>query len=95
MVKSLIDDYARYTIQKIVNTAGIRYFLQYNPLALHIVCAQGPHIFKMKIRQIGVKLLSKVIEKYDNVTHNVDEISFYVRKHRYYVLPDSKCRNKV
>ena len=102
-VKTLIEEDARYTVQKMEELSGIHSSsvlkILREGLGLRKICAHlVPHLLTDEQKRSRVRLASQVIEKYINVTCDprcLEEIVTGDETWIYHFQPDSKAKNKV
>ena len=100
-VKTLIEEYARYTVQEIEELSGIHSSsvlkILRERLGLRKICARWvPHLLTDKQKQSRFRLASQVIEKYDKCDpRRLEEIVTGDEAWIYHFQPYSKAKNKV
>ena len=99
-VKTLIEEDAHYTMQKIeelscIHSSSVLKILR-ERLGLRKICARWvPHLLTDKQKQSQVRLASQVIEKYDKCDPcRLEEIVTDDETWIYHFQPDSKAKNK-
>ena len=100
-VKTLIEEDARHTMQKIEELSGIHSSsvlkILRERLGLRKICARWvPYLLTDEQKQSWVRLASQVIEKYDKCDpRHLEEIVTGDETWIYHFQPDSKAKNKV
>ena len=101
IVKKLIEEDARYTVQEIEELSGIHSSsvlkILRERLGLRKICARlVPHLLTDEQKQSRVRLASQVIEKYDKCDpRRLEEMVTGDETWIYHFQPDSKAKNKV
>ena len=100
-VKTLIEEYACYTMQEIEELSGIHSSsvlkILRERLRLRKICVRWvPHLLTDEQKQSGVRLASQVTEKYYKCDpHRLEKIVTGDETWIYHFQPDSKAKNKV
>ena len=101
IVKMLIEEDARYTVQEIEELSGIHSSsvlkILHERLGLRKICTRWmPHLLTDEQKQSRVRLASQVTEKYDKCDpRHLEEIVSGDETWIYHFQPDSKAKNKV
>lgn len=101
IVKSVIDEDARYTVQQLADITGIHSSVVFKilreNLGLRKVCARWvPHLLTDEQKQCRVQLASEIVKKYDKCDpRRLDEVVTGDETWIYNFEPETKSKNKV